>query len=225
MKRFVTINAVLGVCTLLVLFFTACTKSESPYYDYVNKDQFFDGSALDYLNAQAPGTFDSLLLVLDRFPELKDSLLIEELTLFAPVNKCFEAAIKYLNNKREAEGKSKLYLNDVDPQELKILLCKYLIRGNRTTEDYMESTDGVLLPSLEYGYPMHIKYNKMSSAGFVGGGASTVNLSNPFGSSFTNDWVTTKASTVNIRTDNATINILDPIHSFGFDEFTDRLDN
>ena len=72
---------------------------------------------------------------------------------------------------------------------------------------------------------MHIKYSKESSSGYIGGGASTLNFSNPFGSVFTQDWGKTKATTVNIKTNNATINILESIHNFGFKEFTERLNN
>jgi hypothetical protein len=72
---------------------------------------------------------------------------------------------------------------------------------------------------------MHVKYVKLSSSGYVSGGASSLNFSNPFGSVFIDDWITTTANAVNIRTNNATINILTPIHNFGFDEFTLRLND
>lgn len=215
--------AFLGIIVLGSI--SSCSKSDSPYYDYVNTVQSYDGSAMDYIKAQPSGTFDSLLLVLARYPDLTDSLQNAQVTFFAPVNKNFEAAVKYLNIKRIAEGKELLYLNDVDQDQLEEMLCKYILRGNRNTDAYINERDGVLLRSLVYGYPMHVKYIKLSSSGYVSGGASSLNFSDPFGSVFVQDWITTVATTVNIKTNNATINILTPLHNFGFDEFTLRLND
>lgn len=210
---------------LIGLCFTACKKDDSTYHDYVNTQQTFNGSAMDYLKAQPKGTFDSLLLVLNRYPSLIDSLTNQKVTLFAPVNKNFEAAVKYLNITRKNEGKAPVYLSTADPIELGYMMCKYIIRGNRNTDAYINSVDGMLLKNIVIGYQMHIKYVKLSSAGYVSGGPATLNFSDTFGSIFTNYWVTTTTNAVNIKTNNATINILTPIHNFGFDEFTYRLDN
>ncbi|WP_140938101.1 hypothetical protein [Sphingobacterium lumbrici] len=213
------------VGTISCLGLGSCSKSDSPYYDYENTVQSYNGSALDYLKAQPAGTFDSLLLVLERYPDLADTLQNAQVTLFAPVNKNFEAAVKYLNITRSNQGKEPIYLNDANGFLLEQLICKYIIRGNRDTEAYINERDGILLTSIIYEYPMHVKYVKLSSSGFVSGGASSLNFSNPYGSVFTQDWVTTIANTVNIKTNNATINILTPIHNFGFDEFTLRLND
>ncbi len=220
-KRSITVSMFLS----LLLGLVACSKENSPYYAYENKVQSYDGSAMQYILSQPEGTFDSLLVVMDRLPKLKDSLENQQLTFFAPINENFKAAIKYLNIKRQMKGKSALYLKDVNIDQLDTLVCKYFIRGKFSTDAYISSSDGVDVASIAYDYPMHIKYVKMSSSGYQQGGASTLEFSDTFGSSFTKDWVTTKANTVNINTNNATINILDPIHNFGFDEFTTRMDN
>lgn len=224
MKELLTINRVFWIWICMACIVSSCTKNESPYYDYVNTVQVFDGTALDYLQAQDKGTFDSLLVVLDRLSALKDTLALQDVTLFAPVNENFAAAVKYLNNKRKVYNKPFLYLRDMDLAELEAILCQYIIRGKRSTADYPKDSDGVFVESIRTNYPMHIRYQKLSSAGFVEGGASILDFSNPFGSSFTNDWITTRANTVNIQTDNAIINILEPIHNFGFNDFTNRLD-
>jgi len=208
---------------LVCLSFASCKKSESPYYDYVNTVQTFNGSALDYIKAQPKGTFDSLLLVLDRYPFLKDSLTNAKVTLFAPVNKNFEAAVKYLNIARKSQGKTPVYLANADFNELGVMMCKYIIRGNRNTDAYISNVDGMLLNCIVINYPMHIKYTKANSSGFVQGGPTGLNFSDTFGSIFTTEWVTTTTNAVNIKTNNATINILTPLHNFGFDEFTYRL--
>lgn len=204
---------------------SSCSKSDSPYYEYENELQVYNGNALQYLQAQPSGTFDSLLVVLNRLPDLMDSLENQKITLFTPINKNFEYSIKYLNIKRKNAGKTPKYLADLDIDQLDTMICKYIIRGEFVTDNYLEDVDGLLLRTIETGYPMHIRYEKMSSSGFVGGGASTLIFSETFGSSFTKDWVRTKASTVNIRTNNAVINVLDAVHTFGFDEFTRQFEN
>jgi hypothetical protein len=208
---------------LIGIYFSACKKSDSPYYDYTNTIQSFNGSAMDYLKSK-PNTFDSLLLVLDRFPFLKDSLTNQQVTLFAPVNENFAASVKYLNQTRKAAGKAPVYLKTAEPLELLYMLSKYIIRGNKTTSAYTGSVDGVSLNTILSNYPMHIKAVKSNASGFVNGGATTLEYSDMYGSTIRLNWVTTNTNAVNIKTNNATINIITPLHSFGFDEFTARLD-
>lgn len=219
--RFIILSIV-GTC---LVAFSSCNKNDSPYYDYENVVQSYNGTALEYLKSQPSGTFDSLLLVLDRYPQIQDTLSTQAITLFAPVNANFASAIKYLNITRRAQGKEELYLNTVDIDALEQLICKYIIRGNRNTDDYKGERDGLLLNSIIYNYPMHVKYVQESSSGFMSGGASVLNFSNPFGSVFVKDWIITSTKTVNIKTNNATINILTPIHNLGFDQFTEMLND
>ncbi len=205
------------------LYLSACKKNDSPYYDYTNTIQIFKGSAMDYLKSK-PNTFDSLLLVLNRFPELKDSLTNQQITLFAPVNENFAASVKYLNQTRKVAGKTPVYLATADPTELLFMLSKYIVRGNRIANAYTSTVDGVSVTTIGINYPMHIKAVQANASGFVGGGATTLEYSDMFGSTIQLDWITTNTDAINIKTDNATINILTPLHSFGFNEFTARLD-
>ena len=216
-------NTLAFMLGMVALWFSSCSKSDSPYYDYENQVQSFNGTALAYLKAQPAGTFDSLLLVLNRFPDLEDSLTNQQVTLFAPVNENFEAALKYLNLSLKAEGEAPLTLSTVDADQLDTLICRYIIRDVKTTNDYIQELDGLPLMSIKFNYPMHARYVKLSASGFVQGGASSLDFSNPFGSDLVKDWITSRATTVNIKTNNATINILSPTHNFGFDEFTDRM--
>jgi hypothetical protein len=219
--KFIILN-ILGIC---LLAFNSCSKNESPYFDYKNVVQTFNGTAIEYLESQPSGTFDSLLLVINRFPHLKDTLQNQGVTLFAPVNESFASAVKYLNIQRNFEGKNDLNLSTVNQDSLEILISKYIIRGNKTTDDYINERDGITVYSVLFNYPMHIKYVRQSSSGFMSGGASVLNFSNPFGSTFTQDWIITSTQSVNIQTNNATINVLTSIHTFGFDEFTELLNN
>jgi hypothetical protein len=223
MKKKLYKRSLLLLLALMGIYLSACKKNDSLYYDYTNTVQTYKGTAMDYLKSK-PNTFDSLLLVLDRFPALKDSLTNQKVTLFAPVNENFAASVKYLNQVRKAGGRSPIYLRTADPVELEFMLSKYIVRGNLSTATYTSTVDGVSLNTIDSNYPMHVKAIKADASGFVGGGATTLEYSDMFGSTIRLNWVTTIANAVNIKTNNATINILTPLHSFGFDEFTYRLD-
>ncbi len=200
---------------------TAC-KKDSIYHDYENTIKEFDGTALQYLQAQN-NTFDSLLVVLDRLPHLKDSLNNNSVTLFAPTNQSFQAAIKNLNIERKSNGKSPMYLQGCDVAELDTLTTRYILRGARTTDTYAPFADGVNLNSIKYDYPMHIQYNKLNASGFVGGGPQSIIFSDPKGSIFEKNWENASTNAVNIKTKNAIVNILAPLHDYGFNEFVTRV--
>lgn len=210
------------VLSLLGLNFSAC-KKDSIYHDYENKIKEFDGTALQYLQSQK-NTYDSLLLVLDRLPDLKDSLSNQSVTLFAPTNESFVAAIKNLNIKRKDANKAPLYLKDCDLAELEILTCRYIVRGAKTTDLFAPFADGVTLTSLLHEYPMHVQYNKLNASGFVNGGPQSVIYSDPKNTIFEKYWEKANTNAVNIKTKNAVINILAPLHDYGFNEFVNRVD-
>ncbi|WP_029275026.1 hypothetical protein [Pedobacter borealis] len=223
MKKKLYKHSLLLLMGVMGIYLSACKKNDSPYYDYTNTVQTYKGTAMDYLKSK-PNTFDSLLLVLDRFPALKDSLTNQKVTLFAPVNENFAASVKYLNQIRKAGGRTPIYLKTADPVELEFMLSKYIVRGNLSTSVYASTVDGISVTAIDSSYPMHVKAIKADASGFVGGGATTLEYSDMFGSTIRLNWVTTTTNAVNIKTNNATINILTPLHSFGFDEFTYRLD-
>lgn len=207
---------------MLGIYLVSCKKEDSTYYDYDNKIQDFKGSALDYLKSK-PNTFDSLLLVLDRFPQIKDSLTNKQITLFAPVNENFAASVKYLNIARKAAGKPPVYLSNADPLQLLYMLSKYIVRDNRGSEAYANNIDGIILNNILTNRPMHVKVVKSNASGWVGGGAVSLEYSDMYGSVIQLDWITNRTTAINIKTNNATINILSPLENFGFDEFTARL--
>lgn len=206
---------------ICIVVFSGCQK-ESIYHDYENTIKEYDGTALQYLQAQK-NTFDSLLFVLNRLPDLKDSLSKNNITVFAPTNQSFQAAIKNLNIERKAQGKGLMYLKDCDVAELDILTTRYILRGTRTTESYAPFADGLNLISIKYAYPMHVQYNKLNASGFVGGGPQSIIFSDPKGSIFEKNWENANTNAVNIKTKNAIVNILAPLHDYGFNEFVIRV--
>ncbi|QPH38880.1 hypothetical protein [Pedobacter endophyticus] len=210
------------VVALLGTTFTACKKN-SEYYAYENTVKEFDGTVLQYLQAQPANTFDSLLLVLNRLPEIKDSLENSNITLFAPTNASFEAAIKNLNILRKDQGKTPLYLTDCNLDSLELMTWRYVIRGSRTTDAYVPFADGALFISLKNSYPMHIKYNKLNASGFVQGGPQSIIYSDPKNSIFEKYWQRANTNAVNIKAKNGVINILAPLHDYGFNEFVSRV--
>jgi hypothetical protein len=210
------------VLALIGMTFTACEK-DSEFYDYNNNVKQFNGTVLQYLEAQPANTFDSLLLVLNRLPDLKDSLSNRSLTFFAPTNASFQVAIKNLNILRKSQGKTALYLKDCDLSSLDILTCRYIVRGSRTTEAYAPFADGVLYTSAKYAYPMHIQYNKLNASGFVEGGPQSIIYSDPKNNIFEKYWERSNTNAVNIKAKNGVINILAPLHDYGFNEFVSRV--
>jgi hypothetical protein len=206
------------VLVLIGVALTAC-KKDSEYYDYENNVKEFNGTVMQYLQAQPANTFDSLLLVLNRLPELKDTLSTKSITLFAPTNASFQAAIKNLNIVRKDQGKAPLYLKDCNPIALHILTCRYIIRGSKTTETYAPFADGVVYPSVAWGYPMHIQYDRLNASGFVMGGPQSVIFSDPKNNIFEKYWERSNTNAVNIKAKNGVINILAPLHDYGFNEF------
>lgn len=208
---------------ILVVALNGCQK-ESIYHDYENTIKEYNGNAIEYLHAQV-NTYDSLLLVLDRLPELKEMLTNQEVTFFAPTNDSFATAIKNLNIERlqDDPNQPKMWLSDCDPAELEILLSRYIILGKRTTNEFMAFSDGETLQTVKYNYEMHAQYVKQNASGFVKGGPPTIVFSDKKNSLFTKYWERTTTYAVNIKTTNAIINVLAPLHDFGFNEFVSRV--
>lgn len=208
-----------------LLFAAACLmscKEESPYYNVDNKLQQFDGNALTYLQKNAP-TYDSLLKVLERLPDLKDTLQNQQVTLFAPTNENFTAALKNLNFYRKDAGKSLINLGNADLAELDTMVCKYIIKKQYLTADFKDFLEGIYVPSLKVKEQMHIEYSKENASGYVGGGAQIVRYSDTKEGFVRAYWERSQTSTVNIKTSNAVVYVISPLHNFGFNEFTQRL--
>lgn len=208
----------------LILFFAlflilqSCNK-DSGYYDHELKPIVFNGSTYDYLQKH-PGIFDSLLLVVNRLG--KDHILRDSnITLFATGNQSYQLAIENLNNIKRASEQKLEYLTTVKDTHLDTMLAQYIIKGQFMTDD-LQFQDGLELIDIQYKLPMHARLSNTSSSGYVGGGPKVIEFSDTKASKFYRDWVTTSTVSVNIKTNNGVIHILDNDHVFGFNDFTKR---
>lgn len=200
--------------------FLACEKGNDFYYDYTEEAEVFDGTILKYLESK-PETYDSLLLVLDRFPELREKLnqASDTLTLFAPTNRSFSLAVDALNTTRALTNRSPLYLEDVPIVDLDSMICRYVFEDLIDIEELRPVIDGLNIDSYKYGYRMHAQYDVLSASGIVGGGQQQIIFSDINNSIFQRYWQNINTTAVDIRTTNGVIHVLSSGHDFGFNKF------
>lgn len=209
------------IVAMTCLVWSSC-KKDSPYRDYQNEVQDFNGNVIQYLQTQ-PNTFSSLLSVLERTPDLKALLTDNKVTLFAPTNDNFAAALYELNQVRAVQNKPQVTLENADLTELEIMMDKYIITGMNTTDFYKPFLDGSYASSIKFKYQMHVQYQKQNASGYQGGGPVTITFSDPKNLTVKTNWQRSVTNAVNIRTSNGIINILSPTHIFGFGDFTTKL--
>lgn len=108
------------VTALLLLLMTSCKDYESAFTGVREKGGVrFNGTILDFLeqsDEQYGVRFDSMLVVINGIPGLRDSLQKPSagLTVFAIPNRCFEEAFDRLNNYRNIKQKGQaIYLSDL----------------------------------------------------------------------------------------------------------------
>jgi len=194
-------------------------KKDGGYYNHELKPIIFNGSTYDYLENH-PGIFDSLLTVINRLGK-HDILNDSNITLFATSNQSYQIAIENLNNIKRASEQKLEFLNTVGEAHLDTMLAQYIIKGQFMTGD-LQFQDGRELVDIQYNLPMHAKLSTTTSSGYVGGGPKVIDFSDTKSSKFYRDWVTTSTISVNIKTNNGIIHILDSDHVFGFNDFTKR---
>lgn len=222
---YILASAIISITVLL----SACKKVDRSYAHFQPEAGVFHGNAVKYLQDQ-PGLYDSLLLVLDRVPRLKDSLENEEVTLFAVSNRSLALALQNINQARSdsVPQMEPATLASIDSAVLDTFLCRYILHGNIPSADIIDFADGLFFPTVSYinsngsdtTYNMQMQFAHTNASGFVGGGPTVIIFSDPKGSIFYRYWVRVNTITVDIRTDNAVVHLLPPGHDFGFgDEF------
>lgn len=208
---------------ILAVFFTSCNKEDNYYYDFETADKKYEGTIYEYLKSER-GVYDSLLLVLDRVPDLRAKLNNPDstLSLFAVTNRSFQLAVDALNTTRRLTGKSPLYLEDVGLLDIDSMVNRYVLNEEYDTKMLAPFIDGQVVQSTKYAYRMHIQYRVLDASGFVGGGQQQLIYSDTNNSIFQRYWQGINTSAVNIRTKNGIIHILSSGHDFGFNKFTSK---
>lgn len=212
----------LNIIALAVFCLASCKKGNDYYYNYNDEASVYDGTILKYLESK-PETYDSLLLVLDRFPSIRQALDSDEtFTLFAPTNRSFEIAVDALNTTRALTNKQPLYLEDVPGNDLDSLVSRYIFESELDIDELKPFIDGLNIDSYKYGYRMHAQYNVLSASGLINGGQQQIIFSDVNNSIFQRYWQNINTSAVNIKTKNGVIHVLASGHDFGFNKFTSK---
>lgn len=202
----------------LLLAFAACKKDKG-YYDYNNELKKYDGNTYDFLHSQQQ--YDSFLLAVDRVG-LTDSLRSGRYTVFAPSDASFIQAIDNMNTLRAIQGRAPIYISSLPLEQLDTLVCRYVVRDT-VSAGRMQLQDGLDLPAIRYGYPMHGKFSRTDAEGHVNGGPGIITYSDTKGVIYTDRWSNATTVAIDIVTDNGLVNVLDKNHQFGFDEFIGRM--
>ena len=219
----------------LLVFQIGC-KKEPGYQDYETVDPETTLDTYDYLKSK-PGVYDSLLSLIDKLG-MERTLRDSNITLFAVSNEGFQIAIQNLNNIRRTKNKSSIFLAELasgktlvpadipkakaDSAHLDTMVARYIIKGQYKSEDFAVG-DGQNIFSVRGNYPMHGKRLYADAEGMMGGGSEVVQFSNTKRSVFIPNWALSTTNSVNIKTKNGMVHLLEPDHVFGFDEFVSRL--
>lgn len=222
MKRISTLLLI----TISLLGMFSCQKGDTYYYDYQRGEQLYDGTIYEYLSRQK-GTYDSLVLVLERLPELRNLLNHPDssLTLFAVNNRSFELALKNLNIARTQNNLGPLYLEDLNLALLDTLSFHYVFDESYPVSVFESYLDGESIFCSKYNYEMHVLYRILSASGLVGVGQQQLQFSDMNESIYVRYWNITNTSSVNFNTKNGVIHTLTPGHEFGFGKLTTFLAN
>lgn len=221
-------------CSVLV-FHIGCTK-EKGFYETPNINPVTALNSYEYLKSKT-GVYDSLLLVIDKLG-IKKTLQDSNVTLFAVSNSSFQLAIKNLNNIRKSKGQKAVFLSQIgsgkaansgdigkakaDSANLDTMVSRYIIKGPYKSSDFTVG-DGQNIFSVRGNYPMHGKRMYVDAQGMTNGGSEIIEFANTKRSVFIPNWSLSTTSSVNIKTKNGIVHLLQPDHVFGFDEFVRRL--
>lgn len=216
------------ILTIVILISTflnfGCQKGNDYYYNYDQKEQYYDGTIYQYLINQK-GAYDSLAIVLERLPDLKERLDNQDstLTFFAINNRSFALAIENLNTARKSNKLKPIYLDDLDFLALDSITNRYIFSEEYPVLKFEGFSDGQTIYSDKYGYSMQVLYTILTSSGLVAGGQQQLTFSDRNNSNYHRYWNSTVTSNVDFKTKNGVIHTLSPRHEFGFGKFTSYL--
>lgn len=203
----------------LVCGWGACKKDLNPYGNG-ELSKSVDLTTYDFLKSQK-GLYDSLLHIVDLIG-MKDTLQKAEVTFFAPQDYSIINAMHNLNIARKLNGENGNWtIDSVRKGTWDTLLHRYLVKGI-VDLDSLDYADGVNLIT-PYGYQMNGKTVTLNASGIVGGGSKEIQLSDKNNSRFVKDWVSAVTRTVNLKTKNGLLHVLNTRHVFGFSSFVDSV--
>ncbi|WP_214072484.1 hypothetical protein [Mucilaginibacter sp. dw_454] len=223
-----------AIAFIAAIFQTGCKPEKGDYNStpVVNTSNL---TTYDYLKSKT-GVYDSLTMLVDKFPGMKTILVDSSVTLFAPSNASFQLAVSNLNTLLKSKGQPPLYLSQIvagsvgltnasdidkarrDSMALDTLVSKYIIRGLYVANDFAVG-DGLTINSVRGGYPMHGQRVFANAEGFENGGVETINFADTKRSLFTAFWSIAQTTSVNIKTKNGYVHLLGNDHVFGFDDY------
>lgn len=206
-----------------VLSLVSCSDTNNEYYDYNLTQNTFDGSVLNYLESNR-SEYDSILKVIDLVPGLRDTLALDNITVFAVDNESFRTVMNELNQIRKNNEQEIIpSIQDLNVSELDTLVSRYVFKGIYDSGLIRKNTGGLLLTSVKFNYPMQVENVKTDASGYINSGVQRLIFSNPKGSLLRSKWINTYTSLADVKVSNGVVHKLVPNHSFGFDEFVFRL--
>ncbi len=197
---------------LILLLAAGCKK----YNEFRNAKPTSEVSVntYDFLKSQQ-GLYDTLLHLID-IAGLADTLKTENITFFAPQDYSIRTGLYNLNYTRGKYGfPGNWTLDSIPPAVWDTLLRRYMMPG-KVTADSLDYADGVNLNTLSYGYPMNGKTAPTNASGIIAGGPTIIQLSDMNRSRFVRDWSTSITQSIDLKTANGWLHVLESKHVFGF---------
>jgi hypothetical protein len=197
---------------MLVLLAAGCEKDNT--YRNAKPTASVPVSTYDFLQSQQ-GLYDTLLYLVDK-AGLTDTLKSGNITFFAPQDYSIKTALYNLNFTRgKYSFPGNWTLDSVPTAVWDTLLRRYMMRG-QVTSDSLQYADGVALTSLAYDYQMNGKSVPTAASGIAGGGPLVLQFSDMNRSRFTRDWSTSITQSIDLKTANGYLHVLESKHVFGF---------
>lgn len=259
MKAIMNVWKNIGITCCVLTLFVACKDYESEFTDMSAVDAtVFSGSTLEFLergDTDLELRFDSMLVVINGIPGLRDSLAktTGEKTVFAIPNACFQEAMLRLNNYRETKERGrKLGLRDflIEPfvvleeqqgptsdsitivehhydyrLQLDSLISRYIFRGSFDTQSLAEYNNSVHTQDFKYSYLMHILFERQYASGIENIGRRRLILSDKNYTQLEEVWDRSETQAIDIRTNNGYIHVLSNGHEFGFSKLIANFQN
>ncbi|HEU4554762.1 MAG TPA: carbohydrate-binding protein [Chitinophaga sp.] len=199
--------------SMLVLLLAAGCEKDNTYRN-AKPTAAVPVSTYDFLKSQQ-GLYDTLLYLVDK-AGLTDTLKSGNITFFAPQDYSIKTALYNLNFTRgKYSFPGNWTLDSVPTAVWDTLLRRYMMRG-QVTSDSLQYADGVALTSMAYDYQMNGKSVPTAASGIAGGGPLVLQFSDMNRSRFTRDWSTSITQSIDLKTANGYLHVLESKHVFGF---------